>query len=260
MTKEKSGLIGEEKEFKSAGSGAGMGAFGKFLIILLFLAVVAAFAWYFMKYREAQKQVNFLSSMEGRQEVDKMEIEKVVSAVGKLILLSETEMPTIATIEDAAALATEQAFFSKAQNGDKILIYSDRAIIYSVERNLLVNVGPVFFNNDNAEGQTVEQEEPTPVQPEKKVKVEPVSLDIRNGSKVQGVAQNLAGELSAQGVYSLVNVSNASNTDYPKTVLVNLGTGDVSALEERFGVVAVSVLPEGEAVSTASVVIIMGNE
>ena len=81
----------------------------------------------------------------------------ITEKVGKHIILPQTETPTLATIEDAEALAKEQPFFSNANNGDKVLIYSDRALIYSPDRDVLVNVGPVYFENEEtppAEGET----------------------------------------------------------------------------------------------------------
>lgn len=123
------------------------GGFGRFLLVVLILATMVGFAWYFVKYQQAKQQISYLSSAEGRQEVDKKAIDEVINEVKKHIILPDTEVPTLATIEDAESLAQQQPFFSGAKNGDKILIYSDRAFIYSPERGLLVNVGPVYFQN-----------------------------------------------------------------------------------------------------------------
>ncbi|OGH77987.1 MAG: hypothetical protein A2469_01140 [Candidatus Magasanikbacteria bacterium RIFOXYC2_FULL_40_16] len=154
MAKEKEGLLKEEDE---AGMSSGGSKASKFVLLFLFLAVLGGFVWYFMKYQEVKKQINYLASPEGRQEIDQQMIGDITEKVGKHIILPQTETPTLATIEDAEALAKEQPFFSNANNGDKVLIYSDRALIYSPDRDVLVNVGPVYFENEEtppAEGET----------------------------------------------------------------------------------------------------------
>lgn len=74
-----------------------------------------------------------------------VEVERIVEAVGKLMLLPEGETPLIATITDAATLGQEQPFYIGAVDGDQLLLYGEslRAIIYSPSRNIIVNVGPV---------------------------------------------------------------------------------------------------------------------
>jgi len=142
MLKEKTSL-----EETQAPKGASL---GKIFFVILLLIMAVGSVWYFLKYQDAKAQIDLLSSPEGQQKVNKEEIDKVLKDVGKLILLPINETPTVATIEDAQALAKDQAFFADAQNGDKVLIYSNRAMIYSPERNVLVNVGPVYFQDQAA--------------------------------------------------------------------------------------------------------------
>jgi len=78
------------------------------------------------------------------------EVKLLVAAVGKFIILPSEETPTVATVMDAKALIAEQTFYSGAVNGDKLLVYSkaQKAVLFSPSRNVLVNVGPVYFNNN----------------------------------------------------------------------------------------------------------------
>jgi len=82
------------------------------------------------------------------------EVQATVSSVSKFIILPN-ETPTVATILDAKKLTAEQTFYTGSLNGDKLLVYpkSQKAIIYSPSRNILVNVGPVYFNNSQPAGQ-----------------------------------------------------------------------------------------------------------
>ena len=58
------------------------------------------------------------------------ETERLVRHIGAHLDLPD-ETPTLATVEDAGKLATQE-FFSKAQNGDKVLLYAkaERAVLY----------------------------------------------------------------------------------------------------------------------------------
>ena len=233
------------------------GMVGKIIFAVLFVILLSGFVWYYMQYQKAQQQLISLSSVQGQQELNQEEIDKILEGVSKHILLPTEEVPTIATIEDAAALAAQQNFFKDAQNGDKVLIFSDRAIIYSPDRDLLVNVGPVYFQE--GQGENIPTEQPAEEETAEET-AETLSLDIRNGSSETGKASGLAGSLGAEeGTYAVTSITNAVNTDYSGVTLVNLTGKDVSVLEQQLGVTAVTVLPEGEAGSASDVVIIVGN-
>ncbi len=217
------------------------------VLLVLFLVALAGFAWSFWRYWSLKQEVRFLSTTQGQQELNKKEVDKVVEAVGKLIILPTGQQPTVATIQDVVALAKEQPFFNGAENGDKLLFYQDKAIIYSVKNNKLVNVGPVY----NQSGQAVKPAENL---------ANKLTVDVRNGSEKVGVGRTLADGLIAKGLCQIKEVTNAVKTSYPKTILINLTNKDVSALEKELGVKAVKALPEGEASSQADALIIVGNQ
>ncbi len=78
------------------------------------------------------------------QDVVKKETADLVSKVSMLIVLPEGETPTIATVSDPEALK-DQAFFARAEKGDKVLIYAQakKAILYSVALNKILEVAPL---------------------------------------------------------------------------------------------------------------------
>lgn len=217
------------------------------ILFVLLLAALCGFAWSFWRYWSLKQEVRFLSTSQGQQELNKKEVDKVVEAVGKLIILPTDQQPTVATIQDVVALAKEQPFFNGAENGDKLLFYPDKAIIYSVKNDKLVNVGPVY----NQGGQIAKPAENL---------TNKLTVDVRNGSEKVGAGRILADGLTAKGLSQIKEVTNAVKTSYPKTVLVNLTNKDVSALEKALGVKAVKAMPEGEAPSAADVLIIVGNQ
>lgn len=217
------------------------------VFLVLFLVALAGFVWSFWRYWAIKQEVRFLSTPQGQQELNKKEIDEVVGKVGKLIVLPTDQQPTVATIQDVTALAKEQPFFSGAENGDKLLLYPDKAIIYSVKYEKLVNVGPVY----NQGGQTTKP-------------IENLSnkliADVRNGSEKVGLGRTLADSLISKGLCHVGEVTNAGKSSYSKIILVNLKNKDVSVLEKELGVKAVAGLPEGEAPSNADVLIIVGNQ
>ena len=76
--------------------------------------------------------------------VTQADINQLVVKVGTLILLPQGEEPTIATVTDLNALK-DQAFFSHAHLGDKVLMYpkAGQAILYSPDLNKIIQVGPI---------------------------------------------------------------------------------------------------------------------
>jgi hypothetical protein len=70
--------------------------------------------------------------------------------VGKLIQVPEGE-PVVATVTDKDKL-TDQPFFARAENGDKVLIYAEDsiAIIYRESENKIINAGPIAITSDES--------------------------------------------------------------------------------------------------------------
>jgi len=122
------------------------------LLLLILIAVLATigFGLIFKKYIETKKQLEVATSAEGQKAIVQKEVDDLLGKVGKLIVLPQNEEPTIATITDVEALKQEQSFYTDARNGNRVIIYmqAKKAIIYDEENNILVNVGPIFLNEE----------------------------------------------------------------------------------------------------------------
>lgn len=215
------------------------------VLFILFIAAAAAFAWSFMNYQKAKVQLD-AQDAQGAQQMSQQQVNRITNSVAKLIVLPEGT-PTVAIIQDITALAS-QPFFQNAQNGDIVLVYPTQAIIYSPKRHVLVNVGPVINNQDGAAAGQSE------------VSAKDSMVEIRNGSSTAGRAGTVGDEIDSLEGFSVASTTNAKNKDYASTVIVNLKNKDVTALEAKFGVKAVSALPSGEAASQADIVVILGNK
>ena len=61
-------------------------------------------------------------------------------------MLLPDEAPTVATLIDVDALREENPeFYADGQNGDVLLIFTKKAILYREVDNIIVNVAPVFI-------------------------------------------------------------------------------------------------------------------
>jgi len=98
------------------------------------------FVWNYYNIKNPAKVANQMAQAQ---------IKELVAKVGKLIVLPTGEDPVVATINDAASLVKEQVFYKGAKNGDIVMVYQKaaKAIVYSPDRNIIVNVGPVVLQN-----------------------------------------------------------------------------------------------------------------
>lgn len=80
------------------------------------------------------------------------EVKKLVSEVGKLVDLPKGEDPTVATVTDISKLQG-QAFFARAKNGDKVLIYSNakKAILYDPQAKKVIDIAPINVGSPSAQ-------------------------------------------------------------------------------------------------------------
>lgn len=113
-------------------------------MIIAIIAIVAVLGAGFLSYKlYAMKQSPTIAAQE--------ETAALVAKVGKLIVLPENEIPTIATVSDPDILSKE-AFFAQAEKGDKVLIYttSQKAILFSVSKNKILSVAPLNLGDKTA--------------------------------------------------------------------------------------------------------------
>ncbi len=106
------------------------------LILVLLVVVLGATTFYFYKNSKLYKV--------DQNVADQAEAKALMEKVGKLIVLPDGEVPTIATVTDPEALK-DQAFFSDAKQGDKVLIFNNakKAILYNPTLNKIVTIAPI---------------------------------------------------------------------------------------------------------------------
>ncbi len=108
------------------------------------VAVIAViFAGYFYSQVRVLKQDPQLAAQQ--------EVASLVEKISKLMVVPVEEIPTVATVSDPEALK-DQAFFTNAQKGDKVLIYAEakKAILYSVTLDKIIDVAPLNIGDQKA--------------------------------------------------------------------------------------------------------------
>jgi hypothetical protein len=145
------------------------------------------------------------------------EIDTLIQKVASHIQIKKDEQPTIATIQDAETLRTQNAVFYKdAQNGDRLLIWSDKAVLYSTSQDLILAVLPVSLlpgeatTNPSSETSTTTSQTPTQ---------ETAVIEVRNGAKTPGLGRTMVDRLKASGL-TVLTATDAKVKTYEKTVIV----------------------------------------
>lgn len=109
-----------------------------FLIIVLFIIVIVIAAYFYDQNRKAQ------TLLLNPTQVTENETNKLINEIGVLMVLPEGEKPTLISVVDKEKVKG-QPFFAKAENGDKVLVYTaaKKAILFRPSTNKIIEIGPV---------------------------------------------------------------------------------------------------------------------
>ena len=233
----------------------------KFITAFVVLAAVAG-GGYWAYTKQSGDDLANLSAAAGAKLSDD-QVLRLIERVGRFMVLPEGEQPTVVVIRDAAALAEKQSFYRGAKDGDVLIVYASRAIIYDAKDNKLVNVGPIVRNEEppaptasgSAQASPGASPSATPAEPEKSI------VDVRNGTGTAGLAGSTASDLKKNSWVTIGKVGDAKGA-FTKTVIVDLSKGTkpgaVAALKGLLSAEVVTELPKGEAASTADILVIVG--
>jgi hypothetical protein len=109
-------------------------------VVLVLIGALATVLWKYNQKNSPSAQATEASKTSQR----------IIEKVGKIYMLPEGGDPTVALIQDKTKLGNQE-FFSKAENGDYVLVYSKdkMALVYREKENKLINVGPIALQGDN---------------------------------------------------------------------------------------------------------------
>lgn len=213
-----------------------------FLLGIIAVVVIAAAvsSYFYIQYRGTQSEIQKLK--EDPKGASAEETKKLVEQVGKLVELPTGEDPTVATVTDKERLK-DQAFFARAENGDKVLIYTQakKAYLYRPSSNKIIDVAPVNIGTSSAQAKSVR-------------------VAIYNGTSTVGLTNTIEKQIKEKiANIEVVAKENASKKDYTKTIVVDLVGNEVQAqqLADILGG-QVEDLPQGEKKPNADFLVILG--
>lgn len=119
----------------------------KILIALVVIALAAAGFFMLRKEEGASDPEDTLIMQEGQPLSDE-QVKEIVRMVGEHMMLPD-EMPEVGIVTDIEVLRSTQPFYQNAKNGDILLLYPSisRAILFDPDQDVIINVGPVVFEN-----------------------------------------------------------------------------------------------------------------
>lgn len=221
------------------------------IVIVLLIIAVATSGYFFFQYRSAQEKM--------RSELVSAEKEasQLVEEVGKHLLLPAGETPTIATVSDKSKLAG-QAFFARAENGDKVLIYTEakKAVLYRPSIQKIIEVGPV--NVDTTQAGT-----PSAEVAGEEVQKEPAKVVLYNGTTTNALTQRAEAELDSYEQIEVTERLNAENKDYKETLVIDLTGGNsevIQALIDTLGGKEGELPRDEDKPSGADILVILGED
>lgn len=114
------------------------------LLIALFFILGIGAGYFVYDYLTSQEVLDKINDPEYVSQIQEQQIERTIENLREIMLLPD-EQPTIATLVDVDALKEENPeFYKNAQNGDLLVIYSEKAILFREDEKRIINVAPVF--------------------------------------------------------------------------------------------------------------------
>ena len=110
--------------------------------VLFFCAALAGCGYFYTQYRK----ITSSPTWQAQKEYD-----ATITALGKLMELPSGQA-AVATITDVEKLREVEPFFEKAENGDRLITYSEalKAILYRPATGKIIDVVPLVINNNEA--------------------------------------------------------------------------------------------------------------
>jgi hypothetical protein len=178
---------------------------------------------------------------QGEQPNTETQTEDAVARVSGMILVNTDENPQVFTVSDAGAFREQTPQAGPVQEGDKVIAWTDKTVVYSPMEDKIIAVYPTV--------------PPAPPTPESDATVE-----IRNASGVAGAAAKLKKSLTDAGL--AVSAVGDAATRQVGTMIIDLSNGAFPNALAKLSSLSVgevtSALPAGEPTSDAKILILIG--
>lgn len=230
-------------------------------LVVIILVTAAVLGIKQLWFKSPAKPVQTAATAEAGQAATPEGIRELIDKVAKHIVLKSGEDPTVATIQDVEILKRQNpVFYKDAQNGDRLLIWSDKAVLYSQDRDIILAVLPISLPPSATGDKAVGGSATSSTQASAQAK-EQATVEVRNGSGTPGMAKALSDKLVQLGLDAL-KPTDAKKKDYAQTIVVKLTDKELplslQAINSAAGSAQLVPLPADENPSKADFLVIVG--
>lgn len=225
------------------------------LMVIVLIGVLVGGYWY-MQNR----------TLQGIAELDATQVAKLVEVVGKHVVLPEpldVSQVQVAAVQDAEKLMKVSQFFKDAQNGDQLIIFPTKLVLFRPSQNKIVNISAPSGIQENSEAipsVVTSTATTTDTTAAPKVVSRTLTVEIRNGSGKTGLAGVIKTKLATFPQLSVSKTGNAAKDSYEATVIVNKENFSLPDMGAVIKATTQTTLPEGEAETKADILIILGKD
>ena len=116
-------------------------------ILLVLVTTVGLFG--ILYYRDQARNISKVADSSTTEQQNQVETERVLTALKKVLLVQETEAPTVARVEDPERQKkSNEEFYKNVEKGDYLIIFPKRAIIYRESIDQIINTAPIINTAD----------------------------------------------------------------------------------------------------------------
>ncbi len=232
------------------------------IVIILLISSVIALILLYSEYVKLEDKLTEHQNISGLSDETGYNNADLLTRVSRHMRLPDGN-PQIATVANIDNLVKQQPFFKGAKNGDRVLIYPDKVIVYDEQNDIIVNVG--FLLNDAASATSTSATSTAEIfsseSKGKKQEIKKLTVEVRNGSNIRGLASKNKSLIMQDDGFIVTGVANAARNNYKNGMIIDLSDGSkqelVKKLSDLLTLPVVKDLPKGEVGSPAEVVVIV---
>lgn len=126
----------------------------KLLYSVITLLILVILVGGFLGYKQYNKLSDENKKLSNPEESAKVELQNLKNKISKLVDVPTDEEPTVASVTDISKLQG-QAFFARAQNGDKVFMYNKakKAILYRPSSDKVIEFAPITIDQKTPDKQ-----------------------------------------------------------------------------------------------------------
>lgn len=215
----------------------------KVVLVVVAILVIGFVAHRLLRSSSSSKQSSSQSPLSE-------DVPTLVNRVARHLAVKQDEVPAVAIVQDIQLLKSQNpVFYKDAENGDHLLIWSDKAVLYSSKRDIILAVVVVNTAPSVATSTTSASARET------------ATIEVRNGSDVVGLGRAAVAKLQAVGL--TVSPPTDARGTYPGTLIIKGHEKPLpNTLQTLLSVTGgrVASLPEGEKMIKEDFLVIVGED